>query len=342
MGSVVKSAGKMLGIGSGNTPSFNAGRYNYKMDKNAFGPTNADIVSDLRVNQGDIQDSVAGIDQREGRAQQTALAQALEAQSRGEGPSIAQNQLREGTERNLAQQMALAASARGGNAATTQRQVMQNQAAANQQMAGQAADLRAQEMLAAQNQLGQLSTQMREQDAAAQNNAFSQEGNVLSEIQAIRDANRASAVNYETTRMNQGLGIGNQALQDTMARREGRNSIIGGLIQGAASGAATAASDERLKEDITDGSSDTQKFLDALKAKKFEYKRPDKYGEGERVGVMAQDVESGGPLGKSIVSDTPEGKMLDIPKGFGAVLAAQSELNERLKKLEAKKEQKRG
>jgi len=88
-----------------------------------------------------------------------------------------------------------------------------------------------------------------------------------------------------------------------------------------------------------------QKFLDALKPNSFEYK--DKFkknslaGEGRFLGVMAQDLEKAGPVGKSMVEDTPMGKLVNYGKGFGAVLAAQAHLNQRLKALESKKKKRK-
>ena len=58
-----------------------------------------------------------------------------------------------------------------------------------------------------------------------------------------------------------------------------------------------------------------KKFLDALKPNSFEYK--DKFkkdplaGEGRFLGVMAQDLEKAGPVGKSMVKDTPMGKLVN-------------------------------
>ena len=88
-----------------------------------------------------------------------------------------------------------------------------------------------------------------------------------------------------------------------------------------------------------------KKFLDALKPNSFEYK--DKFkknpmgGEDRYLGVMAQDLEKAGPVGKSMVKDTPMGKLVDYGKGFGAVLAAQAHLNQRLKALESKKKKRK-
>jgi hypothetical protein len=88
-----------------------------------------------------------------------------------------------------------------------------------------------------------------------------------------------------------------------------------------------------------------QKFLDALKPNSFEYKDEFKKnplaGEGRFLGIMAQDLEKAGPVGKSMVEDTPMGKLVNYGKGFGAVLAAQAHLNQRLKALESGKKKRK-
>lgn len=74
-------------------------------------------------------------------------------------------------------------------------------------------------------------------------------------------------------------------------------------------------------------------MLDALKAKKYAYK-----GEGpdaEHLGIMAQDLEKS-PLGRTMVLDTPRGKMVDGNLAFGAVLAAAADLNRRMNALETR------
>jgi len=79
-------------------------------------------------------------------------------------------------------------------------------------------------------------------------------------------------------------------------------------------------------------------FLDKLEAKSYTYKDTSKPGtrKGQQYGITAQDLEKS-KVGKTMVQDTPDGKMVDTVGGFGAVLASQAELNKRLKALEKKK-----
>jgi hypothetical protein len=75
--------------------------------------------------------------------------------------------------------------------------------------------------------------------------------------------------------------------------------------------------------------------LEKLKTYSYEYK--DKmYGKKRHYGVMAQDLEKD-PVGKSMVMNTPKGKMVHSGLGFGAVLAAAKNLHDRLKAIETVK-----
>ena len=88
---------------------------------------------------------------------------------------------------------------------------------------------------------------------------------------------------------------------------------------------------------------DMNDFLDKIKAYSYEYKNPNKEGAGpgKQVGVMAQDLMKS-KVGKQMVTKAPTGElMVDFGKGFGAVLAAQAALNEKLKKLESSKKKKK-
>ena len=98
------------------------------------------------------------------RDRQLALAQALEAQAAGTGPSVAEQQLRRSGEQAIAAQAALAASARGGNPILAQRQAAQQTAAIQQDLAGRAAELRLQEQAQARQALGAVLGETRGQD----------------------------------------------------------------------------------------------------------------------------------------------------------------------------------
>lgn len=232
----------------------------------------------------------------------------LVEQAAGRGPSLAADMLKQQTNQNAAATNAIIGSQRGVNAGLAMRQGLQQQATANQNLAGQAQQARTQEQLAAQQALGQNITQNKQLD-----------------LQQQAQQNQYALGNRQ---ISAGIGMQNSANQ---------TALLGGLIGAAGAGGAAMASDERLKKDIGDGDQDAYAFLDALKAHKFNYKNPDGPGaqHGEQLGVMAQDIEQG--PGRNMVQDTPDGKMLDPAKGFGSVLAAQANLHERLKKIEGGK-----
>jgi len=93
---------------------------------------------------------------------------------------------------------------------------------------------------------------------------------------------------------------------------------------------AMAMSDENQKTDVE--KFDSSEFLDNLTGKKYKYKDP-KFGQGQQVGVMAQDLEKS-EAGNQMVSDSPEGKMVDFSKSGPPILASLADINERLKRIE--------
>jgi endosialidase-like protein len=109
------------------------------------------------------------------------------------------------------------------------------------------------------------------------------------------------------------------------ADRQNTNQLIGtGLT------AAAMFSDKNVKEDIK--KFDASEFLDSIIPKKYKYKDPS-MGEGERYGIVAQDLERS-PAGDSIVKDTPRGKAVDTTEATGPILAALGDLHHRLKRME--------
>lgn len=88
------------------------------------------------------------------RQNQSQLVAQLEAQARGEGPSLAAQQLREASDRNSRNQQAMAAGTGGPNAALAQFQAAQMGQMGAAQNAQQAAAARIQEQYNAQSQLG--------------------------------------------------------------------------------------------------------------------------------------------------------------------------------------------
>ena len=93
-------------------------------------------------------------------------------------------------------------------------------------------------------------------------------------------------------------------------------------------------SDKKFKKNISPGGDEAEDMMDKLAAAIFEYKNK-KRGAGKQVGVMAQDLEKS-KLGKQMVENRGDGKYVNFAKGLGAVLAAQADLNKRMKALEGR------
>lgn len=93
-------------------------------------------------------------------------------------------------------------------------------------------------------------------------------------------------------------------------------------------------SDERAKENVADAKQEMYDFLDNLSAHEYDYKEPEKHGKGRQFSVMAQQLEKS-KVGKKFVDNRSDGlKEVNYGRGLAAMLASQSELHKRLKKLE--------
>lgn len=106
--------------------------------------------------------------QKQNLAGQQALAQQLQAQAMGVGPSVGQEALKQAMNRGVKQTTAAMASQRGINPALAQRLAADIGAQGMQETAAQGAQLRAQEALAAQQGLSGLYGQMGSQALTAQ------------------------------------------------------------------------------------------------------------------------------------------------------------------------------
>lgn len=284
------------------------------------------------------------------RTQQQQLAEQLARQSRGEGPSLAEAQLRSASDRNLRQQLALAAGQRGGSQAARQRQILTQQAQTGQELAQQAAQARLAEQFQAQQALGQVTQAGRAQDiqlATQQQQAALQQQQLNDALEKAILAQGFQQRNLATQAL---LSAGDIETQKQLAQlqaeagtaaanQQAQSAVTGGLLSaGGGIGAALIKnSDKNLKKDIKDGSKSANEFLKALSAKTFKYKDKKKSqikGNDDQLGIIAQELEKS-EFGKQMVEDGPNGKQININSGFGAVLAAQAELNKRLEALES-------
>jgi hypothetical protein len=157
--------------------------------------------------------------------QQQQLANTLQAQSQGQGPSLAQQQLANATNQNASNAASQVASQKGINPAQAARMVGQNQAAANQQAAGQSAMTRAQEQFGAQNQ----------------------QAGVLNNIANTQLSNRQQALQAQQTAGGVMQGAGSQALSS----QQTANSLLGTTSAGQNSQNNTAVQNHQTTQGLS-------------------------------------------------------------------------------------------
>ncbi|MBP9693174.1 MAG: tail fiber domain-containing protein [Alphaproteobacteria bacterium] len=154
------------------------------------------------------------------------------------------------------------------------------------------------------------------------NNAYGRQYNRLSALAGFgQGANQQvsnAGTNYANAVSGNQIGVGNAAASNIM----GQTGRLAGFIQGGMeAGAKALASDKRVKENISEVTREEIKELkETIKAVKFNYK-DSSYGDGDFVGVMAQDLEKS-KLGKTLVFEDKDGvKKIDTNKAISLLLA---------------------
>lgn len=197
----------------------------------------------------------------------------------------------------------------------------------------------------------QLNSQLQQQMGLANMNADNQFS--LAKYQgdqntmALNDAQQRALLGYRGSMIDRGLTAeernaqmnqdGAKMLYQSSEDQKRRNmALFGGLVgAGGSMMSSGSQSDERAKTDIKPGDDKLKSFYDALGVHSYKYKQPDLplRGKGEYVSVMAQELEKT-ELGKHMVSEGENGKVVDYGKGFGAILAGQVSFHKRLAKIE--------
>jgi len=239
---------------------------------------------------------------KEGMEGEKETIQRLRERASGTAPSISELQYKQALDETRKAQQSAVASARGAsNPMLLQRQALQMGQQAGLDVARESAAAKLAEQRAAeQSILQQAAAQRRVASQAAQANLLAEQQRFGSQMGFLGSLGTAGALLY-------------------------------------------AGSDENMKKDIKksekSGNELVEDFLNALKSYTYEYKDKEVNGkknpDGEVTSVMAQDLEKS-ELGKKMVKDTPEGKMVDYAQGMAPLFAAIAELNERTKKLEKK------
>ena len=174
----------------------------------------------------------------------------------------------------------------------------------------------------------------------------------LSERQRVADTNveiagqnRKSIVDARQTAFENEM-TKRKAIADALAakaqqqiERQKQKSAFAGNLMGAAGtvGAGMLSKSDEKSKNIESNAPDMDAFMESIKPLAFKYKDGDAPGENEEenVGVIAQDVEKS-KVGKTMVKNTSSGKMLDMQKGFGVILAALASLHDKYEGLEEK------
>jgi hypothetical protein len=241
----------------------------------------------------------------EGRAARQRLADLASGKN-----SISAEQLRQGLQQNMAGQMAMAGAARPGNAAMAARTASMNAGAMGSGLAGQQAMAGIAERNAATMGLNQAIQGMRSQDLQAAQGSLGQAIGAEQGIHGIASAD---------------LNAANAATKAEERAQWDRMEKLGTVI----------LSDRTQKTAIADGGKDADDFIASLRSYSFKYKNA-KNGQGDRVGIMAQDLEKT-KAGRMAVLNTREGKKVDTAHLSGALAAATARLGERLDALEKNK-----
>lgn len=153
------------------------------------------------------------------------------------------------------------------------------------------------------------------------NNAYNRKYQTLSQLAGMGENAASNMVNatanYGNSMSNNYMGLGNAQASANIANANRSSNLLG---QGATA-AAMYFSDERLKDNIEPISRDEiQEFKESLRALKYAYKDKQN-GEGEWIGVLAQDLEKS-ELGKTVVVSDEDGhKAIDLKKAVSLLFA---------------------
>lgn len=177
------------------------------------------------------QQLVNALQAQNGIGNQTNVYNQLQGVANGTGPNPAQAQLAQATGANVANQAALMAGQRGAgaNAGLIARQAAQQGGALQQNAAGQAATLQAQQSLNALGQMGSLANQQAgQQIGATQNNTAAQQAQLAQMFGAQQAYNQANISNVGQA------NAANAGIANTNANNQYQNAkgIAGGITGG--------------------------------------------------------------------------------------------------------------
>lgn len=244
-------------------------------------------------------------------------------QALGQGPSVAGQMWQQQQQRNATDALALAARGRGGNIAGMGQQALASNAYSNMQTNQGMAALRAQEQQAGMAGYAGMANQVSGQgfgyDQLNANTQLQADQNTLGWYGAERGMN-----------MQQDMNDHNKIMGWMDQGRE-----WGQAISGAAGGGMGAGmmSDEQAKENLRPTTLAASRAVGNVTPAEYNYK-PGMGPAGQRIGPVAQDLESN-PDTASLVQTGPDGlKRVDIGGMAALGLAASAEQEGRLRALE--------
>jgi hypothetical protein len=278
---------------------------------------------------GQQQAFVSALQGQNGIANQDASYQAFQGLANGTGPNPAQAQLAQATQANVANQAAQAAGQRGAsqNVGMIARGAANAGAQAQQQSAGQAATMGAQQQVQGMQGMANISGQ--------------QVSNLAGGVQGLNQAAQSEQQNLygaQGAYNNAQAGIYSQNTQGSNSLQTQNNKNQSGMFGGLLSGAGGIVSDKNQKKDIKPADDKIKDFLDKAGAHEYSYKDTSVPGTapGKHVSPMAQELEKS-ELGKQMVMDTPNGKAVDYQRSMGTLVSALASLNKRLDSMEGGK-----
>ena len=102
----------------------------------------------------------------------------------------------------------------------------------------------------------------------------------------------------------------------------------GGLSAG---DAAASLSDITKKDNVAPADKQMKDLMTNLDPASWDYKQPEKFGQGKHFGIIAQDLEKS-EAGRTAIINTPEGKMVDMVKLSAMNAASNAILYKQLEK----------
>jgi hypothetical protein len=278
-------------------------------EKYGLGPGGMPASMEWYLDQYNIPNMPSAKPVQSGRRQMGRGLDLLWGQATGRDPSIAGQRGQLESEAMQRQALSMARSAPGGYDPSLQRMAMYQGNQARQDIAGRVAMAEAMERQQAQRAYA---------DATQRAQAL--------EMQRWKDmaTHGLASAGLRTDLIKTGLQdkYGGFVQPDQRTWIDKYGPLLGAGVQTLGTVLPMMFSDRELKTGIRPADKDLEEFLNALRPSTYRYKT-DGPGRipGRSAGVMAQDLERS-KLGRALVTDTPEGKMVDYGRAMPLLMAA--------------------